>query len=199
MTIKEICEDLQKKLKPERYSHTIGVADTAACLAMCYGEDVGRAYTAGILHDCGKYMDGETSLKFCRENGIETTEIERMKPGALLHAKTGAYIAQNLYGEEDEEVIKAIISHTTGDVNMSLLQKIVFIADFIEPGRKNLPGMDSIRKKAFTDIDDCVKEIYESVIEYIQSGPDAEFMDEKTLKAYEYYKSITQSGTNKDR
>lgn len=119
MTIKEICEDLQKKLKPERYSHTIGVADTAACLAMCYGEDVGRAYTAGILHDCGKYMDGETSLKFCRENGIETTEIERMKPGALLHAKTGAYIAQNLYGEEDEEVIKAIISHTTGDVNLS--------------------------------------------------------------------------------
>lgn len=193
MTVKEICDDLQKKLKPERFSHTIGVAYTAACLSMCYGEDVNRAYRAGILHDCGKYMDGEASLEFCLKNGIEITETERMKPGALLHAKTGAYIAKNLYKETDEEVIKSILTHTTGDANMSILQKIIFVADFIEPGRKNLPMMDSIRAMAFKDIDVCVKLTYESIIGYIKNGTEGEVVDEKSLKAFEFYNRITQN------
>lgn len=190
MTNDEIKKDLKNKLKPSRYEHSIGVAYTAACLAMRYGYDVNKAYRAGLLHDCTKYMDGRESLEFCENNNISVTDIERSMPQALLHSKTGAFMAKAYYKEEDSEVLDSILTHTTGDVNMTLLQKIIFIADFIEPNRKSLPMMDSIREIAFTDIDRCVLAVYESVISYLHENPKNGEIDPKSVNAYEYYKKL---------
>lgn len=192
MTDKEICADLQIKLKPSRYEHSMGVAYTAACLAMRYGADSCKAFRAGILHDCGKYLDGEASIRFCEDNGIPMTESEVMKPGALLHAKTGAYIASNEYGEEDREIIDAILTHTVGDVDMSILQKIIFVSDYIEPNRRMLPRMEEIRNLAFSDIDKCIVAIYESTFSYLESNPDLGAVDDRSRTAYEYYRKLVE-------
>ena len=118
MSIQKIKEDLKKKLSSKRYEHTMGVEYTSTCLAMRYGADIEKARLAGLLHDCAKYLS----------SGIPVSAYERKNP-ELLHAKLGACFANELYGVTDPEILSAIIWHTTGCPEMSLLDKIVFIAD----------------------------------------------------------------------
>lgn len=180
-------KELQKELKPDRFDHTLGVAYTAASMAFVYGADVEKALIAGMLHDCAKCMSHEEQVRICEKNKIDITEVER-KNHSLLHAKVGMYLARARYDVYDTEILNAIRWHTTGREDMTLLEKIVYIADFIEPNRKPLENMDIIRKEAFTDIDLCLAHILHDSVIYLQTiGKEC---DDATMNAYEYYKKF---------
>lgn len=187
MTNQEICEKLHKKLKNKRYIHTIGVAYTAANLAFKYNEDSNLAFRAGLLHDCAKYMNDEEMLRFCYKNNIDISDVERNNPG-LLHAKAGVFIARKEYKEDNTFILDAIRWHTTGKKEMSLLEKIVFVADYIEPNRNMDVELDRIRNLAYSDIDKCIVIIYENTLKFIKGSN--KHLDPTTLDAYEYYRSL---------
>ncbi|MCR5670276.1 MAG: bis(5'-nucleosyl)-tetraphosphatase (symmetrical) YqeK [Butyrivibrio sp.] len=176
---------LEKELKPDRFDHTLGVAYTAASMAFIHGADPEKALIAGFLHDCAKCMSHDEQIKICEKNKIEVSEVEK-KNHSLLHAKVGMFLARNKYDVDDADILNAIRWHTTGREDMSLLEKIVYIADFIEPNRKPLEGMSEIRKEAFTDIDRCLAHILHDSVIYLETiGKEC---DEATMNAYNYYK-----------
>lgn len=182
--IQKIQNKLKRKLSDSRYVHTLGVAYTAASLAMKYGYDISDAFLAGLLHDCAKYMNGNEFIKCALENNIEISDAEKNKPD-LLHAKIGAFFAKKKYDIEDEEICSAIRYHTTGRPNMTLLEKIIYIADYIEPKRDKMPRLDIIRKTAFEDIDECLKMILNDSVEYLKSSGMS--IDTTTIETYDYY------------
>ena len=141
----DIRKQLEKKLKKDRFEHTIGVMYTAASLAMRYHEDIDDAMMAGLLHDCGKYGSVQEQVERCQKHGILLTQSELEMP-ALVHAKLGAYFAEKEYGVIDKGVLSAITWHTTGRPKMTMLEKIIYIADYIEPNRKIIPGLQEIRE-----------------------------------------------------
>ena len=186
-------EKIQKKLKKyldnERIEHTIGVRYTCAALAMCYGCDLERAQVAGLLHDSAKCIPNDQKLKLCKKHGISVTPAEKKSP-FLLHAKLGAWIAREKYQVEDEEILSAICWHTTGKPKMTVLEKIVYIADYIEPWRKAAPNLDKIRAMAFQDLDLTMYVILKSTLFYLrQSGRET---DPMTETAYEYYHQLCE-------
>ena len=135
MNILEIQNQLRKKQTERRFLHILGVQYTSASLAMRYGADMHKASMAGLLHDCAKHMTADKLIKICERHNIEITEAEHKSP-YLRHAKVGAYLASAKYGICDEDILNAICCHTTGKPAMTLLEKIVFVADYIEPSRK---------------------------------------------------------------
>ena len=151
MVLEEIKEKLKYNIKPDRYEHSINVMNTALELARLYGADKNKAVFAGLLHDCAKDLQNEELYKLCKKSGIKIDKITKRQP-KLLHGSVGAYVAAAYYGVTDEEILNAIKFHTTGKENMNMLEKIIFISDYIEPGR-SLPGVDDIRKLATIDID----------------------------------------------
>ena len=184
--ITKIRRKMMTELDKDRYEHTLGVMYTAASLAMRYDEDIEKALIAGLLHDCAKCLSGDTKIKLCKKYHLNVSEVEKENP-SLLHAKLGAFLAAKKYHIKDKDIINAIASHTTGCPHMSLLDKIIYIADYIEPGRKELPNMAEVRKLAFTDIDDCLYRILEDSLEYL-AGRNVP-IDPMTEKTYLYYKS----------
>lgn len=181
----EIRGKLSKKLKKDRFEHTIGVMYTAASLAMCYGEDIEKALRAGLLHDCAKYCPAEDQIRLCRKHNIELTKSELEMP-ALIHAKLGAYLAQHKYKTEDPEILNAVRYHTTGRPGMTMLEKIIYIADYIEPNRKVIPGLQEIRNIVFQDIDRAVYLSARRTVRYLKDGGRA--VDPMTVSTCEYYK-----------
>lgn len=144
-----------------------------------------KARLAGMLHDCAKSLTDEKRLSICERHNISMTELERRNP-YLLHAKVGSFLAMEEYRVTDSDVIHAILNHTTGRPGMSLLEKIIFVADYIEPERKRAPGLKEIRKLAFTDLDQALIRILEDTLEYLKStGGEIDPMTEKT---WAYYK-----------
>ena len=141
-----IRERLQSMLSPERYIHSLGVSAAAGELAARHGGDIEKAQLAGILHDCGKSPSNNILLNRVLEFGIVMDEVERVETG-LLHGPVSAQLAQGIFGIEDEEVLLAIRYHTTGRVPMSLLEKIIYLADYVEPQR-SFPGVDELRELA---------------------------------------------------
>ena len=182
------CKKIKKKLKTEldkaRYEHTIGVMDTAACLAMRYDCDFEKAQVAGLLHDCAKCIPNDSKLRMCKKFGIEITSSEKKAP-FLLHAKLGAYIAKKEYEVDDPEILSAIACHTTGKPDMSLLDKIIFIADYIEPGRDKAPNLQEIRRLAFQDIDKALIHILKDTLSYLEES--GQQIDPTTRAVLEYY------------
>lgn len=178
---------LKLKLDSERYEHTIGVMYTAGALAMRYGYDVTQAMLAGLMHDCAKCISNEKKLQMCKKNNISINDIEKANP-FLLHAKLGAFLAMDKYGIRDKNIISAILYHTTGKPEMNLLEKIVYIADYIEPRRNKAPNLDKIRQIAFTDIDLAMYEILNDTLGYLSKG--VKNIDPMTQKAYDYYKEL---------
>lgn len=182
---------LQKKLKKYidggRFEHTLGVMYTAASMAMVHGCNLEQAQVAGLLHDCAKNIPGKEKIKLCQKNRIEISPIEMENP-YLLHAKLGACIAREKYGILDEAVLNAISRHTTGTADMTMLEKIIYIADYIEPHRYKAPRLAQIRKLAFTDLDECMYAILKDSVTFLSKEP--EKMDSETVKAYEFYKEI---------
>ena len=154
---------LQKKLDSDRYEHTIGVAYTAASLAMRYKYDINKALIAGLLHDNAKCIPYEKKLQMCDKYNIHLSDVERENP-ALLHAKLGAFMAMHKYKINDKEIISAILYHTTGRPDMLLLEKIIYVADYIEPMRYKARRLDEIRELAFKDIDAALLTILEDTL-----------------------------------
>lgn len=184
MEAQEIEEILQTKQNPHRYRHTIGVRYTSICLAMRYGEDLIKASYAGLLHDCAKHMSNDKLLEKCHQHGLPVSEVEEKNP-FLLHGRVGAWLAKHKYGIDDFEILSAIEWHTTGKPDMTLLEKIVFTADYIEPGRDQAPNLDTLRQLAFTDIDQAVCAILKQTLDYLreQGGE----IDPATEVTYNYY------------
>lgn len=137
-------------LKHKRIPHVLGTEQEAIRLAERYGADVEKARVGALLHDCTKKLDMEAQLALCRHYGIQLDELEQ-KALKLLHAKTGAAIARDVFGV-DEEIYSAILWHTTGHANMTLLEKILYLADYIEPSR-DFPGVDKLRAVCYKDLD----------------------------------------------
>ncbi len=182
--LKTIRKKLSKKLKKERYEHTIGVMYTASSLAMRYKTDIQDALTAGLLHDCGKYCSAEEQIELCRKKKIPLTEDELEMP-ALIHAKLGAFLAEHEYGITDQGILDAITYHTTGRPGMTMLEKIIYIADYIEPNRREIPVLPEVREAAFTDIDRAVYLSAKATAQYLENS--GKKIDSMTVKTYQYY------------
>lgn len=182
---KPIRKMLAKQLEPKRYEHTLGVAYTATTLAMQYDIDIDRAYLAGLLHDCAKCINTDEKIALCKKYKVELTDFERENP-FLIHAKLGSCLAKKQYKVEDAEILSAIRYHTTGKPDMTMLEKIIFAADYIEPGRKMIPGLVEIRKCIYTDIDVAIKLIFEGTMRHLKNREQP--IDPITLEAYEFYK-----------
>ena len=187
--IQDIKRSMEKHQDPERFEHTMGVSYIAAALAMRYGYNIEKAQLAGLLHDCAKHYSHEKILQSCEKYNISMTDVERENP-FLLHAKLGAFLAMHKYHVKDEEIIGAILVHTTGKPDMNLLDKIIYVADYIEPGRDKAPNLAEIRALAFTDLDAALRRILEDTITHLKekNGP----IDDMSCRAWEYYKETKQ-------
>ena len=181
---------LRKYLDRDRFEHSEGVMYTAAALAMRYGENLEKAQIAGILHDCAKCIPDNKKLKICEKNHIEITEAEKCSP-FLLHAKVGAYIAKEKYNIEDTEILDAIACHTTGKPAMTLLEKIIYISDYIEPMRNKASNLEEVRKMAFVDLDETLFKILSDTLVYLEKS--SKKMDPMTMQTYEYYRKQRDS------
>lgn len=186
---KTIKRSLSKQLDPKRYEHTIGVAYTAAALAMRYHADVEKAYLAGLLHDCAKCIDTDEKMALCKKYKVKLSEFEIENP-FLIHAKLGSCLAEKKYEITDPDILSAIRYHTTGKADMSLLEKIVFSADYIEPGRKIIPGLEEIRETIFVDLDRAVCMILEGTMRHLKNKEQP--IDQASIDAYEYYKKYQE-------
>ena len=187
MTVKEIRKKLKTRLKPARYEHTLGVASTARHLAQTYDYDEAIAELAGLLHDCAKYMDDDKKIALCKEYDVPISDAEYKNP-SLLHAKCGAILAANEYQVTNPDILHAIRVHTTGVPDMNLLDKILFISDYIEPNRDKAPHLKELRKIAEQNLDLTTYHILKDTVEYLKKHED-QTMDPTTLAADDYYKN----------
>lgn len=154
MPIEVLEETVVSLLRPDRVKHVLGCRDTAVQLAQHWGADPVDAARAGLLHDITKALDGPLQLTLCDAYGIVLDDFSQRYP-KTLHALTGALVAQRIFGE-NEAVVSAIRSHTTGKANMNLLEKIIYVADYMEPNR-DFPGVENLRKLAFEDLNGALK------------------------------------------
>lgn len=179
---------MQQELKPKRYLHVLGVQYISAALAMRYGADIQQAELAGLLHDCAKHLSDDIMLSECEKYQIQISEVEQRNP-FLLHGKLGSCYANKKYQINSQATLDAIAYHTTGRPEMSLLEKIVYVADYIEPSRQiqRIPELARYRQVAFLDIDQAVYEITKHTFEYLtERGGE---IDTITVETFEYYKS----------
>ena len=153
-------------LKPNRVAHVLGCRDTAARLAKIWGVDETDAARAGMLHDVTKALDGPLQLTLCREYGKILSDFSQRYP-KTLHALTGSLVAERIFGE-NEAVVAAIASHTTGKADMNMLEKIIYVADYMEPNR-DFPGVDRLRHLAETDMDGAMRLGLEMTLEHLKN------------------------------
>lgn len=172
-------------LTEKRVAHVLGCENEAVSLANRWGEDPERAAVAGILHDITKKLSAEEQLKLCEKYGIINDAAEVANP-KLLHAKTGAAFARELFGIEDD-IYGAIRWHTTGKPDMTLLEKIIYLADFVEPTR-DFPGVEELRELCFEDIDAAMAKGLEMSLEFIRSGGAEPYKD--SVEACEWYAAL---------
>lgn len=181
----KLSKKMKKVLPKGRYIHSLGVSYTAASMAMRYGENIEEAMIAGILHDCAKSYSGVELLEMCPKYNIVPSEAEKKSPD-LLHAKIGAALAKEKYKVTDQNILDAISFHTTGCPDMTCLEKILYIADYIEPARNKASNLNDIRKLAFEDLDECIIVITENTIKYLnEKNADIDPVTQSTL---DYYK-----------
>ncbi len=191
--VKNIKKDLKMTLNKDRYEHTVGVEYMAVALAMKYGANIKEAEIAGLLHDCAKCIPDERILKKCIKYNIKITDAERQNP-YLLHAKLGAFYVTHKYYITDKNVISAVLNHTTGAPAMDLLDKIIFVADYIEPRRYKAVNLDEIRRIAFEDIDMAVFKILRDTLNYLEENN--RDIDDLSVKAFNYYDAYIRERDN---
>ncbi|HHY82644.1 MAG TPA: HD domain-containing protein [Clostridiales bacterium] len=154
-----IVNELSKWIDDKRLKHSYGVSECAAKLAEHYGADADKARLAGLIHDCAKNLPDQEALRLCKKYHFQPDAISCMNK-ALLHAPLGALLAQEIFGIHDREILDAIACHTTGKKGMSLFEKIICLADYIEEGRR-YEGVDNIRSLAFKDINKALLTAFE--------------------------------------
>lgn len=178
----EMDKYIKEKLKPKRYTHSLGVSQTSRKLAEMYGGDVDKAYIAGLIHDCAKNMKDEELINIVENNGYTIDIVSRKSP-QLLHGPAGAIIAQKNMGVTDIDVLNAIWYHTTGRENMSILEKIVYLADCIEPGRE-FDGIEKLREAARKDLDSAVLLSLDYGINYVIEKGELIHLDSVSARNY---------------
>jgi len=159
------CQSFLSRLPAERRQHSLRVAEVAVKLADRYGADPDKARLAGLFHDYARDLPEDLLLRLAQEAGLMVGEIEKCHP-VLLHGRVGAFLLRKELGLEDPEVLQAIARHSTGATSMGLLDKIIYLADLIEPGR-NFPGVEELRSLAFEDLDAALLKALDSAIIYI--------------------------------
>lgn len=178
---------LEKILSPSRFIHTQGVAREAVRLARHYGYDTEKAYVAGLLHDCAKEIPPEEKRSLCKEYKIKLDEILD-KQIDLVHSFLGGAICEKEYGINDKEIINAVKYHTTGRAKMSELEKIIYLADCIEPNRKPYEGLEKTRDLAYTDLDLAMKYNLETTIKYNEAK--GRLIHPLSIEALNYFKKL---------
>ena len=161
----EIEKYLKSKLTPERYTHVLCVRELALDLAKRYGADLRKVNLAVLLHDCAKWMRTSEQYEAAANHGVQLDEIERHNP-SLLHAPVGAEFAVSHFDVDNPEILNAIRVHTTGSGKMTLIDKILYVADFAEPKRHHAEA-HSVRELAYQDLDKAVFETSRYKIEYL--------------------------------
>ena len=157
---------LKKELDRQRFEHTLGVEQTARQMARVFGEDEEKAALAGLLHDCAKCMPLSQMIKAARHAEVDPVMKESK---ALMHSVAGMCLAKSVYGVEDKDVLSAIRWHTTGHAQMTQLEKIIYLADMIEPNRKPYPGLEELRKLCFTDLDEAMRFALASSLAHVEA------------------------------
>lgn len=165
MKLEEMKRVLRQSLPPKRYKHSLNVYETALELARQHGLPEDKTAVAALLHDCGREVGSKESVAKARELGLPVDDVELHQP-ILLHAKLGVYNAMHKYGVADQEILDAILYHTTGASGMTPLAKLVFLADMVEPGR-DFPGVEELRKTARKDLDKAMLMAYSNTIRYL--------------------------------
>ncbi len=188
--IYEIRKKLQKILKPDRYEHSLSVSFTCICLAMRYGVDLYKAEIAGLVHDCAKQFSDGDLIKACEKDKVEITEDMKKAP-QVIHSVYGAVYARKALGIEDPEILSAVYHHTLGKPQMSLLEAIVFTADYIEARRYKAARLPEIRQMAFMDIERAVYEINHDTILYLEES--GGYICKLSYDTYQYYKELMKS------
>ena len=164
LPMEQLEEIVIRLLNPNRVAHVLGCRDTAVELAKHWGADVTDAARAGILHDITKAIDGPLQLTLCEAYGKILSDFSRRYP-KTLHALTGSLVAERIFGE-NKNVVSAIEHHTTGKADMSMLEKIIYLADYIEPNR-TIPGVEELRRLSYTDLDAAMKLGLEMTLEHL--------------------------------
>jgi len=164
MNLLEAEELIRNRLSDRRYRHSLQVASVARDMARDMGVDEDQAYLAGIVHDYAKGMSGGELLALAERHCLVEDEVERLAPD-LLHAEVGAYLLATEHGVTDTQVLDAVRNHTLGRIGMSELEKIIFLADMIEPGR-DFPGIERLRCVARRDLDQGMILAIESTLRY---------------------------------
>lgn len=188
--IYEYRRKLKRILKPERYEHSLSVSFTCVCLAMRYGVDLYKAEVAGLVHDCAKQFSDEELIKLCKKEKVELTD-DMLKAPQVIHSVFGAVYARKEFGIEDGDVLSAIYYHTLGKPDMSLLEAIVFTADYIEARRYKASRLTEIRRLAFEDLDRAVYEINHDTITYLEES--GGFICKDSYDTYRYYKELIET------
>ena len=164
---KEMLSYLQINLKESRLRHSLSVSETAVALAAIYGEDIQKARIAGLVHDCVKNLADDELIKVVTDHKIEIDEVELQNP-SILHGLVGSIIAKEEMGICDEDILSSIRYHTIGRKNMSTLEKIIYISDYIEPLRV-FEGVDELRRLCLVDLDKTLIKSFDNTIKYVIS------------------------------
>lgn len=164
--VKKIDAHNKANLKPSRYDHVMSTANYAVSIAHLHGIDPYKAYIAGLAHDCTKYLDDNAQLEYFEKNGITLSDEDRDCP-KIWHQISGAHFAKTAFGIDDEDIINAVRYHTTGRAGMSKLEKLICLADSIEPSR-DYEGVDKMREAALCDLNRALLLSFDRLIEYIK-------------------------------
>lgn len=165
LPIADIERRVRLRMSPARFRHVRGVVEAAADLASRWGVDAQKARLAAVLHDVARDEPSNSLLKQVLDFGIMVDEITRGEP-ALLHAVAGASVAEHEFGVRDPDVLAAIRYHTTGRAGMSRLERVIYLADCIEPGR-DFPGVARLQELARSSLDGAVLAALEQTIRYV--------------------------------
>lgn len=182
--LKKYEKEIRDRIGEKRFLHTLRVRDTALELAKIYEVDQEKAEVAGFLHDCAKIRDHDELIKSAKEAGLLLTK-EMIKAPQIIHSYLGAIYARDLYGIEDEDILNAITYHTTGRANMSDLEKIIFLADYIEPMR-NFDGVERARQLAKKDLDAAMYFALNNTLKFLVDHDT--YIVPTTVTARNYYK-----------
>lgn len=180
-------QKLKGMLTEQRYRHSLGVMETAVEMANIFGVDPEKARLAGLLHDCAKNIDKSKMIPLCKELGVPLDPVKKDQKG-LIHADLGAKMLETEFGIDDPEIVDAVKYHTLGRESMTDLEKILYLADIIEPNRTPFEGMDELRRLCKTNLDCAMLFALERSIEYIQHRHKK--LHSQTLQAQQYFLEI---------
>jgi predicted HD superfamily hydrolase involved in NAD metabolism len=170
LTIDKIMVKLEQSLDYKRFQHSVRVMNESDKLAAHYKLDAKKAKIAGLLHDCAKFQNNSEIINKLQKYGEKLDDIQKRAP-KLLHGLLGYYVARDEYGISDLDILSAIYWHTTGRAGMTIFEKIIFVADYIEEGR-SFQGIDEARKLAYQDLNQCILVCTDATIRHVLSKGD---------------------------